>query len=113
MAASEPVVETQPKKTSKKTAEKTAEKTVEKTAEKEEVKVSKLFGKITKRPTKQQYAEELLEGDMKNLGRAITGDEKNEGDLKEREKHLARMIADYKKICYTDAQLTKVRKQME
>ena len=79
----------------------------------EDVVVSKLFGKITKRPTKKQFAEELLEGDMTNMGRVVTGDEKNKGDIKLREMHLARMIADYKKICYTDAQLTKVRTKME
>lgn len=44
--------------------------------------MSQLFGKIKKKPTKEQYAEELLDSDFKNLGRAVTGDEANDEDAK-------------------------------
>lgn len=75
--------------------------------------MSKLFGKVKNRPTKEQFAEELLDSEMSNLGRAVTGEDKGEGEIKERERHLAKMIKDYKEKCYTDAQLAKVKLEMQ
>ena len=78
----------------------------------EKMKASKMFGKIRKPISKEEYQEDLLGTDYETMTRSVTGDADSE-ELSFRKKHLAKLLAKHKKLCYSEAQLEDVKKNLK